>query len=230
MIELIQFPWSPFCIVQRRILEFSGVEFKLTNIPNGDRSLVWKLTRQRYYGVPIIREGRSVVFEVSDDSQVIAKYLDSKLGLGLFPWELEGVQSILWRYIENEIEGIGFRLNDVYWREMVPEGDRLRFLRHKERKFGRGCISQWKAERMGMLAQLEQRLIPFEEMLMYRPYLLDMRPRFVDFDLYGMLGNFLYSGHYRLPAKHTHLKDWYNRVTQVKLKSFAREKELYSGH
>jgi glutathione S-transferase len=230
MIELVQFPWSPFCIVQRRILEFSGVKFKVTNIPNGDRSMVWKLTRQRYYGVPIIREGKSVVFEVSEDSQVIAKYLDSKLGLGLFPWELEGVQSILWRYIENEIEGPGFRLNDIYWRELVPEADRLRFLRHKERKFGRGCINQWRAERMALFGQLEQRLIAFEEMLMYNPYLLDVRPRFVDFDLYGMLGNFLYSGHYRLPAKHTHLKDWYSRMTQIKLKSFAREKKLHSGH
>jgi len=211
-------------------LEFSGVKFKVTNIPNGDRSMVWKLTRQRYYGVPIIREGKSVVFEVSEDSQVIAKYLDSKLGLGLFPWELEGVQSILWRYIENEIEGPGFRLNDIYWRELVPEADRLRFLRHKERKFGRGCINQWRAERMALFGQLEQRLIAFEEMLMYNPYLLDVRPRFVDFDLYGMLGNFLYSGHYRLPAKHTHLKDWYSRMTQIKLKSFAREKKLHSGH
>jgi glutathione S-transferase len=192
--------------------------------------MVWKLTRQRYYGVPIIREGKSVVFEVSEDSQVIAKYLDSKLGLGLFPWELEGVQSILWRYIENEIEGPGFRLNDIYWRELVPEADRLRFLRHKERKFGRGCINQWRAERMALFGQLEQRLIAFEEMLMYNPYLLDVRPRFVDFDLYGMLGNFLYSGHYRLPAKHTHLKDWYSRMTQIKLKSFAREKKLHSGH
>ena len=35
---------------------------------------------------------------------------------------------------------------------------------------------------------------------MYRPFLLDQRPRFVDFDLYGILANFLYSGHYRLPA------------------------------
>src|SRR5512136_120407 len=172
MIELIQFPWSPFCIVQRHILEYSGAKFKITNIPNGDRSLVWRLTRQRYYGVPIIRDGKAVVFEVSDDSQVIAKYIDSKFNLGLFPWELEGVQSILWRYIENEIEGIGFRLNDVYWREIVPEADRLRFLRHKERKFGRGCINQWKAERMEFLGQLEERLIPFEEMLMYKPYLL----------------------------------------------------------
>jgi glutathione S-transferase len=83
---------------------------------------------------------------------------------------------------------------------------------------------------MALFGQLEQRLIAFEEMLMYNPYLLDVRPRFVDFDLYGMLGNFLYSGHYRLPAKHTHLKDWYSRMTQKKLKSFAREKKLHSGH
>ena len=93
MIDLIQFPWSPFCIVQRRILEFSGVRFKITNVPNGDRSLVWRLTKQRYYGVPIIRDGKSVIFEVNDNSQVIAKYLDTRLRLGLFPWELEGVQS-----------------------------------------------------------------------------------------------------------------------------------------
>ena len=159
MIELIQFPWSPFCIVQRRILEFSGAHFKITNIPNGDRSLVWRLTKQRYYGVPIIRDGKSVIFEVSEDSQVIAKYLDSKLKLGLFPWELEGVQSILWRYIENDIEGAGFRLNDIYWREMVPAFDRVRFLRHKERKFGRGCLEQWQARQKELLAQLEQRLV-----------------------------------------------------------------------
>jgi hypothetical protein len=39
MIELIQFPWSPFCILQRRILEFSGSRFKITNLPDtGDRS------------------------------------------------------------------------------------------------------------------------------------------------------------------------------------------------
>jgi len=228
MIELVQFPWSPFCIVQRHILEFSGVKFKITNIPNGDRSLIWKLTRQRYYGVPIIRDGKSVVFEVSDESQVIAKYIDSKLRLGLFPWNLEGVQTILWRNIENDVEGACFRLNDIYWRELVPMSDQLRFLRHKERRFGRGCLEQWKTTRQDLLLQLEQALVPFEEMLMYRPFLLDERPRFVDFDLYGMLGNFLYSGHYRLPAKHSHLREWHRRMTRVKFKSFAREKELHS--
>jgi glutathione S-transferase len=228
MIELIQFPWSPFCIVQRRILEFSGNQFKITNIPNGDRSLVWRLTRERYYGVPIIRDGKQVIFEVSDDSQVIAKYIDSKLQLGLFPWELEGVQSIIWRYIENGIEAVGFKLNDIYWREVVPSSDRVRFLRHKERKFGRGCLEHWRAEQKALLSQLEQRLIPFEEMLMHKPFLLDDRPRFVDFDLYGILGNFLYSGHYHLPRAHTQLGNWHRRMNRVKFNSSTREKKLHS--
>jgi glutathione S-transferase len=227
MIELIQFPWSSFCIVQRRILEFSGARFKLTNIPSEDRSLVWRLTRQRYYGVPIIRDGKAVVFEVNEESQVIAKYIDAKLQLALFPWEMEGVQSILWRHIETEVEGVCFRLNDIYWRDTVPFSDHLRFLRHKERKFGRGCLDQWRAQQKDLLAQLEARLVPFEEMLLYKPFLLDQRPRFVDFDLFGMLGNFLYSGRYRLPPKHTRLEQWHRRMSRVQFKSFAREEELH---
>jgi glutathione S-transferase len=222
MIELIQFPWSPFCIVQRRILEYAGVRFKIVNIPNGDRSRVWKLTKERYYGVPVIKDGKTVVFEMSDDTQVIAKYLDDKFKLGLFPRELEGVQSILWRHIESEIEGPCFKLTDIHWQEIVPKSDQLLFLRHKERKFGRGCLDQWRALEGELLKQLEQRLIPFEEMLMYRPFLLEARPRFVDFDLYGMLGDFLYTGHYELPAAHTQIKKWYGRMAELKMKNSKR--------
>ena len=228
MIELIQFPWSPFCIVQRRILEFSRAKFKISNIPNSDRSKVWQLTRQRYYGVPIIRDGRSVIFELGEDSQVIAKYIDSKYKLGLFPFELEGVQSLVWRYIESEIEDVCFRLNDIYWRELVPRREQLPFLRHKERKFGRGCLEEWKRRQPELLGKLEQGLTAFEEMLLHKAFLLEDRPRFVDFDLFGMLGNFLYSGHYRLPAKHDRLNRWYRRMGLVQFNSFAREKELHS--
>src|SRR5436305_359944 len=71
MIELIQFPWSPYCLVQRRILEFAGVPHKVTNIPsNTDRSLVWKVTKQRYYQVPVLRDGKNVLFETGENSQV----------------------------------------------------------------------------------------------------------------------------------------------------------------
>jgi glutathione S-transferase len=219
MIELIQIPWSPYCIVQRRILEYAGVRFKIINIPNGDRSLVWKLTKERYYNVPVIKDGKNVVFELNDDTQVIAKYLDEELELGLFPPELEGVQFILWRYLENEVEGAGFRLNDIYWKEFVPQSVQSSFIRHKERKFGRGCLDQWRAQQKDWFRQLEERLLPFEEMLMHQPFLLGHRPRFVDFDLCGMLGNFLFSGHYQLPARHTRIRAWHRRMGQLKVKN-----------
>lgn len=217
MIELIQFPWSPFCIVQRRILEYAGVPFKIRNIPNTDRSLVWKLTKERYYAVPIIRDGRTVVFETDENSQVIAKYVDERFQLHLFPQEWRGVQTILWAYIENEIEGVTFRLNDIHWREFLPRAEAAAFVRHKERKFGRGCLDQWRDQQASLLEQLSERLGVFEQMLVTRLFLLDATPRFVDFDLFGMLANFLYSGHYQLPAAHTGIRHWYERMSTLKI-------------
>lgn len=222
MIELIQFPWSPFCIAQRRILEFAAANFKVINIPNGDRSLVWKLTKGRYYSVPIIRDGRKVIFESAEDSQDIARYLDRKFRLGLFPKQFAGVQELIWRHIEDAVEGAGFRLNDIYWREMVPKSDALLFVRHKERKFGRGCLDRWRAEQKQWLAALDAALAPYEQMLATRLFLLDDRPRFVDFDLCGMLGDFLYSGHYQLPKGRPRIRDWYARMARVKLSQFNK--------
>ena len=228
MIELVQFPWSPFCLVQRRILEYSGTPFKIVNVPPQDRTLVWKLSGQRYYGVPLLMDGRTDVFELSEETQVIAKYLDSKLGLGLFPAEFEGVQSILWRFIENEVEGATFRLNDIYYKENCRATDQLQYLRFKERKFGRGCIEQWRADKRQWLEKLEASLLPFEEMLMHHPFLLGETPRFVDFDLFGMLENFLYSGRYKIPRCHKEIQKWHLRMSTLKL-NIACEK-LHSRH
>jgi len=162
-----------------------------------------------------------VVFEIDHDSQVIAKYLDDKFKLGLFPREWEGVQFLVWRHLENEVEEMAFKLNDIYWQEMVPPAERLPFLRHKERKFGRGCLDQWRREQKPILVELAHRLVPYEQMLAGGPFLLGDRPRFVDFDLYGMLGNFLYSGYYRMPAAHTRLKGWLNRMAKIKFQDFS---------
>jgi glutathione S-transferase len=216
MIELIQFPWSPYCLVQKRILEFSGVAHKVTNIPPSDRSLIWRLTRQRYYQVPVVRVGRTVLFEVDESSQVIAKYLDGRLKLNLFPRQWDGVQRIVSRYIENDVEGLTFKLNDAHFREFVPPSEQLPYQRHKERKFGRGCLDQWRAGQKSLIADLTGLLVPFEQMLAERPFLLDDRPRFVDFDLWGMLANFLHSGHYSLPAIHPKTRVWYRRMSNIK--------------
>jgi glutathione S-transferase len=105
----------------------------------------------------------------------------------------------------------------------MPKSEHLHFIRYKERKFGPHCIDQWREQQEHLKEQLAHNLMPFEEMLVTRPFLLDQQPRFVDFDLFGMIGNFLYSGHYQLPSLHTRLQDWYQRMLTVKASTF-REK------
>src|SRR5258706_10714854 len=224
MLELIQIPWSAYCLVQRRILEFSGRPFKITNIPPSDRSLVWRLTKQRYYQVPVLRDGRKVLFETGQNSQVIAKYLDSEFSLDLFGRAWDGVQHLLWNEIDNEVEGVTFRLNDAHYKEFVPAREQLNYLRYKERKFGRHCLEQWLHDQDQLQVQLAEKLLPFEQMLATRNFLLEGRPRFVDFDLWGMLANFLYSGNYRLPAEHSRVSRWYERMKNSKCAAVSREK------
>ena len=218
MIELIQFPWSPYCLVQRQILEYSGVRYKTTNLPRtGDRNLIWRLTREQAYSVPVIKDGNRVVFETGEETQDIAKYIDRKLGLNLFPPELEGLQTILWRYIENEVENMTFRLNDAHYREFVVKVDQVSYVRHKERKFGRGCLDHWRRNDGELLKKLEDNLVPFEQMLQTGPYLLGSKPRFVDFELYGMLENLRFSGHYQLPQTHINLQKWHRHLALLKI-------------
>ncbi len=216
MIELVQFPWSPFCLVQKRILDFSGARYKLTNVSSVERSAIWKLTRQRYYQVPVLRDGTGVLFETDENSQVIAKYLDEQLKLGLFPHHWNGIQDLLWRYIENDIESLTFKLNDAYFTEFVPKADQLPYRRHKERKFGRGCLEQWRDQENSLRMELEHRLVPFEQMLAHRDFLLDGEPRFVDFDLWGMLANLAFNGHHEIPPAHGQIRGWFNRMTNIK--------------
>ena len=224
MIELIQFPWSPFCIPTRRILEFSGAPFKIINVPPQERDFVWKLTGKKYYGVPTLRDGAKIIFDDTDDQQIVARHLDQKLKLGLFPAGREGVQSLLWRHIENEVEGATFRLNDSHYEELVKPTEQLQYLRFKERKFGRGCIGQWRADKNLWLKKLEASLVPFEQMLAHSEFLLGDRPLFVDFDLFGMLENFLYSGHYKLPVSQKQIQQWHRRMTIVKHSDYKTQK------
>jgi len=224
MIELIQFPWSPYCLVQKRILDFSGLRHKTTNIPPSDRSLIWRVTKQRYYHVPVLRKGRNVLFETDENSQVIAKFLDGELNLGLFPHRWDGIQDLMWRYIENDVEGVTFKLNDAHYRKFVPPAEQLQYLRFKERKFGRGCLAQWLAQQKPLQDELAHRLRPFEQMLGHRNFLLEDQPHFVDFNLWGMLANFLYSGSYQLPVALPQVQRWHERMSKLKLSDVQREK------
>jgi glutathione S-transferase len=67
-----------------------------------------------------------------------------------------------------------------------------------------------------LLREFSAAVLPFDQMLLTRPFLLCERPCFVDFDLHGMFGNFLYSGHYDFPIEHPRLHEWFDRLRRLK--------------
>jgi glutathione S-transferase len=212
MLTLIEFPWSPFCIAIRRILQRNRIPYRSRNVsPYRDRSEIIRLTKGRGYTLPCLLDGRRAVVDETDFGQEVARYLDRKFRLGLFPADKEGVQAILARYIENEIEGIGFKVNDSYVIPRLPLVERVNAVRWKERKFGRGCVTQWAADRARLNAQMDAALEPLDAMLAHSLFLLGARPLFVDYDLFGMLGNYLYNGRTRLPRL-KHLTRWHSAM------------------
>jgi glutathione S-transferase len=213
-VTLVQHPVSPFCIAIRVLLEGAGAAFSLLNPELWDRRPTIALTDGAYSSIPVLvdadRTPAVVVYEPEEEGQDIARYVDARYGLGVFPPALAGLQDIVVQYVEAQIEDVGFRLNDISYLPRLPDVvERTMYIRHKERKFGRGCLDQWRAQAPALLARLEAVLTPLDTMLGRSPFLLGERPVYADYILYGVLGNFLYTGEHRLPAGLTNLARWH---------------------
>jgi glutathione S-transferase len=215
MITLIQFPWSPFCITVRHMLERHGIPYRSHWVGCHERANVIRWTKGRSYTVPCVLDGKRAVADTSDFGQETARYVDTKFKLGLFPKDKEGIQEILARYIEGEVEGIGFKVNDSYVLPKLPLVERTMVILHKERKFGRGCVQQWARERSRLNREMAAALEPFENMLASSPFLLGEKPVFVDYNLFGILGNYLYSGKTRLPQGRN-LRRWQGEMKRTR--------------
>jgi glutathione S-transferase len=213
MITLIQFPWSPFCISIRRILERNRIPHRIKNVQTHMRDDVIRATKGRAYTVPCLIDGKTAVADFTDFGQEVARYIDCKYKLDLFPREKEGIQAILARYIENDLEGIGFKIDDSYVIPTLSLVERVTLTRFKERKFGKGCVQQWTKDRAKLNRQFAELLVPMDNMLASSPFLVADRPLFVDYDLYGILGNYLYCGKTRLPNL-KNLQRWHRAMSR----------------
>ena len=161
--------------------------------------------------MPCLIEGKRGICDHTDFGQEVAHYVDRRYRLSLFPKELDGLQLILSRYIENDVESVGFKVNDTYVIPTRPLIERTMLIRHKERKFGRGCVREWTTHRRYLCAQFGELLKPIDNMLASSPFLLGNRSLFVDYNLYGVLGNYLFNGKTRFPTL-KHLRRWYQAM------------------
>jgi glutathione S-transferase len=221
-VTLVQHPVSPFCIAIRCLLEAAGASFTIHDTALWDRRAVIALTGGDYHSIPVLvdadRRPAVVVYEVREEGQDVARYVDSKYGLGAFPEDQAGLHEIVIQYVEGQIEDVGFRLNDAYFLLGLPDVvERTMYIRHKERKFGPGCVQQWREQAPALRARLAEVLAPLDTVLGRTPFLFGQRPVFADYILYGVLGNYLYSGDNKLPGGLKHLARWHGALPGVSL-------------
>jgi glutathione S-transferase len=214
-LKIYQFAQSPFCIAVIQAVRAAGLEHELVPIPNADRSELIRLTGGAYYQVPVLADGGRLVYESGPDSQDIAAYLDEHhLGGRLFPVPTRGWQAIVNRYLENEVESVTFKVCDAALIPAIADVvERTQIIRHKERKFGLGCVERWGREREGLIAEATRLLWPFEQTLTPGgPFLFGTAPVYSDFLLFGLLENFTFGNAAPFPANLPALRAWCERL------------------
>ena len=218
-LNIYQFAHSPFCIAVIQSLRAAGIGPELIHISIADRSEIVRLTDGAYYQVPVLTDGEQIVYESGPDSQDIATYLDDHyLGGRLFPAHTRGLQAIVNRYLENDVESVTFKVCDAVLIPTMPDViERTLTIRHKERKFGIGCVQRWARERENLVAEAVRLLRPFEETLAHGgPFLFGATPVYSDFLLFGILRNFTFCDGDQLPTGLPAVEAWQTRLTHFR--------------
>lgn len=215
-LKLYELAHSPYCIPIAQALTAVGQPFERVPVDHATREEVIRLTNGAYYQVPVLQHGQKVVIESSGDSTDIAEYVDKHfVGGKLFPEETRGLQTLLLRYIENDVEGVTFKLADPFYIDTLTDiVTRTVVIRHKERKFGKDCEDKWRAECNQILAEVEQMLKPFDSILQHREWLVASHPVYTDFALYGIIGNMCFNNWNTLPKSLPNLIRWNEELRQ----------------
>ena len=205
---------SPFCIPIAQALRAAGVAFESREVPNWDRSELLRLTGGAYYSVPLLQHGEQLVFESGGDTQDVAQYVDRTwFGGRLFPEAIEAAHQCVIEFLENEVEARTFKLVDIHWIPAVPDiAHRGMVIRHKERKFGRGCVDAWRRDAAAIRAELDRLLVRFETTLRHQQFLFGTAPVYADFLLFGVLGNLTFNDWNRLSSEQSSIIAWRERL------------------
>jgi SAM-dependent methyltransferase len=214
-IRLYQYEHSPYCIPIRMILEHAEIPFEVVNLHVCEPSPVVVLTHGNGYEVPVIEDllSSEAIYEKREGSQEIARYLATLGQWDLFPENRKGLSEIITRYIEQDVEAFGFKVCDaLYDRWIKSDMERGLLRRHKERKFGRGCLEGWRRDLDQLLEGFNDRLRPLNHMVGQTAFLLGDEPTFPDYALCGVIANFLYPGNTSLSNEFAHLQVWHKRM------------------
>ncbi len=231
-IRLYQYAYSPFCIPVELALRHSGVQYDIVNLHVGDPTPIIQLTKGDYYQAPVLEDlfSKVVIYDKSPDGCDVPRYIDDLAPLmRLFPQEVEGIHRILLHYIENECESRGFKVCDANWEKWIKNDiERGLLRRHKERKFGAGCLDAWLRDIKSLTEAFHHCIQPFEMILNKTPFLTGDRPVYADYALCGVIGNFLFPGNTSLPENCLMLEAWYTKMRAGNFRQLLDETQLAS--
>ncbi|MBI5503674.1 MAG: glutathione S-transferase family protein [Deltaproteobacteria bacterium] len=182
--KLYSFPYSCYARKAQMVLDLLGARYEVVDVPYGDRTELALLTGG-YIQVPVLVDDAG---EVTADSRSICKrLLDGPRGAELVPPPWQGP---IWAYsdwCDGPLEDVCFRLATPGLRELFERpADRALYTFIKERKFGRGCVEEWKRSEEALLARTGEMLAPTIETLRRQSFLFGASPTLADASLYGL--------------------------------------------
>lgn len=135
----------------------------------------------------------------------------------ILPPSWRGMHRVMADYIDTSVEDVLFRASipdkvDFFLRQGRDREALWRSMR--DRKYGAGFVDRMIAEHNSYRARAREALIPFEEALTDRAFLLG-RIGLADFALYGQLYNLTFMGESRIPEDLRNLRAFYDRVDRI---------------
>jgi glutathione S-transferase len=195
--KLYRFRYSPFARKVQMVLDLLGRRYQLVEVPYSDRDEIARVTGGHIY-VPVLvgDDGRVTV----ESRQICELLLADESARWLAPEPLEGP---IWAYadfVDGPLEDILFRVASPFVRDAWERpGERALYTLIKERKFGAGCVDQWKRDQEPLLDRARLLLAPTIRTLRSVPFLFGAEPTLADAALYGNLA-MLFEAERSLPA------------------------------
>lgn len=211
--RLYQFLTSPFCAKVRKVLDFKDVEYEIVEVDYLERKELLIASGQMTVPVLTLASGETIV----DSARIVRRLEELYPEPTLLPPSWSGMHQVLADYIDTQLE-------DALFGASIP--DKIAFFRRqgrdreawwrmvRDRKYGAGFVDRMIAEHGAQETRARQALLPFEQALADRAFLLG-RIGLADFALYGQLYNFAFTGELKISPELRNLRMFFGRVDRI---------------
>lgn len=211
--RLYQFLTSPFCAKVRKVLDFKDVEYEIVEVDYLERKELLIASGQMTVPALTLASGETIV----DSARIVRRLEELYPEPTLLPPSWSGMHQVLADYIDT-------RLEDALFGASIP--DKIAFFRRqgrdreawwrmvRDRKYGAGFVDRMIAEHGAQETRARQTLLPFEQALADRAFLLG-RIGLADFALYGQLYNFAFTGELKISPELRNLRMFFGRVDRI---------------